>query len=186
LRQQAAGVVACDFFTVDTISLRRLYVLFFIHRKSRRVFVAWIWSNPTRASVTPQARNLSAALAEAPLRLRFVVRDRDGKFGPEFNPVWEAGGAEVICTPVRAPNANAIAERFVPTVRAECTDRLLIINERHARRVLERYVAHYNEHRPHRSLQLDAPQPRPPQVSGGTIVRRQLLGGLINEYPIAV
>jgi transposase InsO family protein len=185
LRQQAAGVVACDFFTVDTISLRRLYVLFFIHHESRRVFVAGITSNPTRACVTQQARNLSAELAEAALRLRFVVRDRDGKFGPEFNTVWEAGGAEVIGTPVRAPNANAIAERFVRTIRAECTERLLIMNERHARRVLKRYVAHYNEHRPHRSIQLNAPQLPARQVSGGTIVRRQLLGGLINEYAIA-
>ena len=87
--------------------------------------------------MTQQAPNLSAVLAQVALRLRFVVRDRDGKFGPEFNPVWEAGGAEVICTPVRAPNANAIAERFVRTIPAECTDRLLIINERHARRVLD-------------------------------------------------
>jgi hypothetical protein len=124
------------------------------------------------------------------LRSRFVVRDRDGKFGPEFNTVWEAGGAKVICTPVRAPNANAIAERFVRTTRAECTHRLLLINERHARRALKRYLAHYNEHRPHRALQLDAPQPRAPQprapqVSGGTILPRPVLGGLINEYTIA-
>ena len=102
----------------------------------------------TSPRVTKQARNLSAALAEVGLRSRFVVRDRDGKFGPEFNTVWEAGGAEVICTPVRAPNANAIAERFVRTIRAECTDRLLIMNEGHARLALERYVAHYNEHHP--------------------------------------
>jgi transposase InsO family protein len=185
LRQQAAGIVACDFFTVDTISLRRLYVLFFIHHHSRRVFVAGITANPTRAWLTRQARNLSAAPAQVGPRSRFVVRDRDGKFGPQFNTVWEAGGAEVICTPVRAPNANAIAERFVRTIRAERTDRLLLINEGHARRALERYVAHCNEHRPHRSLQLGAPRPRAPHVSGGTVLRRPVLGGLINEYAIA-
>jgi transposase InsO family protein len=137
--------------------------------------------------VTQQARNLSDALADIAGRVQFVIRDRDTKFGPQFDTVFVADGAQVIHTPVRAPNANAVAERFVRTVRAECTDRLLIINERHLRRVLDRYVRHHNQHRPHRSLQLRAPQPRAGQGSGAarTVTRRTVVDGLINEYAIA-
>jgi len=184
LCQQAASIVACDFFAVDTISVRRLYVLFFIHHQSRRVFVAGVTTNPTRAWVTQPARNVSGKLAEVGLRARFVIRDRDGKFGPEFDTVWGADGAAVVRTPVQAPNANAITERFVRTVRAECTDRLLIINNWHLRRVLDRYVRHYNEHRPHRSLHHHPPQARFHHGLGASevITRRSVLGGLINEY----
>ena len=190
LRQQAAGIVACDFFSVDTISLRRLYVLFFIHHGSRRVFLAGITTNPTWAWVTQCARNATADLCDAGIDVEFLLRDRDAKFAPAFDAVWQGEGARIVRSPVRAPNANAIAERWVRTVRSECTDRLLIVNERHLRRVLERYVSHYNQHRPHRGLAMHAPYPRGNAASSTpartTRVRRhEVLGGLINEYHAA-
>ena len=126
LRQQAAGIVACDFFTVDTIWLRRLYVLFFIELDTRRVHLAGVTANPNSAWVTQQARNLLVALCERERRLRFVLRDRDAKFSRAFDDVFRAEGTEVLVTPVQAPNANAYAERWIRTVRAECLDWLLI------------------------------------------------------------
>ena len=157
LRRQAAGIVACDFFSVDTVSLRRLYVLFFIHHGTRRVFLAGMTTNPTRDWVTQCARNVTEDLRDAGVAVRYLLRDRDGKFGPSFDAVWQGEGASVLRSPVRAPNANAVAERWVRTVRSECTDRLLIVNEGHLRRVLNRYVRHYNDHRPHRGLALRPP-----------------------------
>ena len=182
--------MACDFFSVDTISLRRLYVLFFIHHGSRRVFLAGVTTNPTWAWVTQVARNVTADLCDAGIDVKFVLRDRDAKFAPGFDAVWQGAGARILRSPVRAPNANAIAERWVRTVRSECTDRLLIVNERHLRRVLDRYVSHYNQHRPHRGLAMHAPHPRRSATSSTpatlTRVRRhEVLGGLINEYHAA-
>ena len=108
LRQQAAGIVACDFFTVDTISLRRLYVLFFIELDTRRVHLAGVTAHPNGAWVTQQARNLLLALGEQERRLRFVLRDHDAKFSRSFDDVFCSEGAEVVLTPVQAPNANAM------------------------------------------------------------------------------
>ena len=135
LRQQAAGIVACDSFSVDTISLRRLYVPFFIHHGSRRVFLAGITSNPTWAWVTQCAPKVTADLCDVDIDVNFLLQDRDAKFGPGFDGAWQDEGARVLRTPVRAPNANAICKRWVRTVRSECTDRLLIMNERHLPRV---------------------------------------------------
>ena len=124
LRQQAASMLACDFFTVETISLRRFYVLFFIELESRRVHVAGCTTNPTGAWVTQQARNLSfTGLFE---RMRFLIHDHDSKFAAAFNEVFRSEGINVIQTPIRAPQANAYGERFVRTIRAECLDWLLI------------------------------------------------------------
>ncbi len=111
LRQQAAGIVACDFFSVDTISLRRLYVLFFIHHGSRRVFLAGITTNPTRDWVTQVARNVTAELRDAGIAVKHLLRDRDDKFGPGFDAVWESEGASIVRSPVRAPNANVCVSR---------------------------------------------------------------------------
>jgi putative transposase len=182
LRQQAASVLACDFFTVETISLRRFYVLFFIELESRRVHLAGCTTNPTGAWVTQQARNLSfTGLFD---RMRFLVHDRDTKFAAAFDEVFRSEGITVIETPIRAPQANAYAERFVRTVRAECLDWLLIIGRRHLESVLRIYTAHYNRERPHRGLALLSPDPpnaaRP--TTGGQIKRRDWLGGLIHEY----
>ena len=187
LRDQAAGIVACDFFTVESIWLRRLYVLFFIELDTRRVHVAGVTANPDGAWVTQQARNLLLVLGERGRRVRFVLRDRDTKFCRSFDDVFRSEGAEVLLTPVQAPNANAYAERWVRTVRAECLDWLLIVGRGHLDRVLRVYVEHYNQHRPHRALALEPPDP----AAGLRILaedrrervhRRDLLGGLLHEY----
>jgi putative transposase len=187
LRQQAAGILACDFFTVDTIWLRRLYVLFFIELDTRRVHLAGVTGNPDGAWVTQQARNLLLALEERGRRVRFLLRDRDAKFCRPFDDVFRAEGAEVLLTPVQAPNANAYAERWIRTVRAECLDWLLIVGRGHLDRVLRVYVAHYNRHRPDRALELKAPDHSADfttltEAWPGRMHRRDLLGGLLHEY----
>jgi len=146
LRQQAAGVVGCDFFTVDTVWLRRLYVLFFIELDTRRVHLAGVTANPNAAWVTQQARNLLLRLEDQGRRVRFLIRDRDAKFCRGFDDIFRSEGAEVLLTPVQAPNANAYAERWIRTVRAECLDWLLIVGREHLERVLKVYVDHYLRH----------------------------------------
>jgi putative transposase len=180
LRRQAATALACDFFTVETFSLRRFYVLFFIELASRRVHVAGCTTNPTGAWVTQQARNLSfTGLLE---RMRFLIHDRDSKFAASFDEVFRSEGIKVVHTPIRAPQANAYAERFVRTIRAECLDWLLIIGRRHLESVLRTYTAHYNQERPHRGLALLSPEDAELPLSHGEIKRRDRLGGLIHEY----
>jgi putative transposase len=182
LRQQAAGMLACDFFTVETISLRRFYVLFLIELGSRRVQLAGCTTNPSGAWVTQQARNLSfTGVFE---RMRFLIHDRDSKFTAAFDEVFHSEDIRVIHSPIRAPQANAYAERFVRTVRAECLDSLLILGRRHLEAVLRVYTEHYNRERPHRGLALLTPETgdeaRLP--AGEKIDRRDRLGGLIHEY----
>jgi putative transposase len=154
LRRQAAGILAGDFFTVDTVFLQRLYVLFVIELWSRRVRLAGVTAHPTGPWVVQQARNLVAVLDDESRSFRFLIRDRDAKFSRAFDDVWRATDVAVICTSVRAPNANAIAERWVGTVRRECLDQLLIVGSRQPVRALRGYVDHYNRRRPHRSLGL--------------------------------
>jgi putative transposase len=169
-------MLACDFFTIETISLRRFYVLFFIELESRRVHLAGCTTNPTGAWVTQQARNLGfTGLFE---RTRFLVHDRDSKFSRAFDEVFRSEGIAVIETSIRAPQANAYAERFVRTVRAECLDWLLIVGRRQLETVLRIYTAHYNRERPHRGLALlspDSTNAHPPPTCGG-IKRRDRLG----------
>jgi putative transposase len=175
-------MLACDFFTVETISLRRVYVLFFIELEGRRVHLAGCTTNPSGAWVTRQARNLSfTGLFE---RMRFLIHDRDSKFSAAFDEVFRSEGIKVIRTPIRAPQANAYAERFVRTVRAECLDWLLIVGRRHLETVLRIYTAHYNRERPHRGLALLSPDSTNADspASHGEIKRRDRLGGLIHEY----
>jgi putative transposase len=174
-------------FTVDTIWLRRLYVLFFIELDTRRVHLAGVTAHPNGAWVTQQARNLLVALGERGRRLRFLLRDHDAKFSRSFDDVFCAEGAEVLLTPVQAPNANAHAERWIRTVRAECLDWLLIVGRGHLEQVLRVYVQHYNAHRPHRALGLQPPDPAVGRTLTGKdqpdrIYRRDLLGGLVQEY----
>jgi putative transposase len=186
LRQQAAGIVACDFFTVDTVWLRRLYVLFFIELDTRRVHLAGVTANPNSGWVTQQARNLLVVLGERERPLRFVLRDRDAKFTRACDDVFRSEGTEVLITPVQAPNANAYAERWIRTVRAECLDWLLIVGRGHLEQVLRVYVEHYNVHRPHRALRLEPPDPPVgPSVTSEhqhRVHRRDRLGGLLHEY----
>ncbi len=150
-------MLACDFFTVDTVLLRRLYVLFFIELDTRRVYVAGVTANPAGAWVVQQARNLTMVLADRARPVRFLVRDRDAKFTASFDEVFRSEGIRIIRTPVRAPRANAFAERFVGTIRRECLDRMLIFARRQLEAVLAEYVDHYNRHRPHRSLDQASP-----------------------------
>lgn len=184
-------MLAVDFFTVETITLQRLYVLFFIELGSRRVHLAGCSGNPDGAWVTQQARQFAWTLQEPPGRFRFLIRDRDSKFSRDFDTVFASQGIEIIKTPVRAPKANAFAERFVRTARAECLDWLLIANRRHLERVLRTFVGHYNSHRPHRSLDLRPPEPSArrlrtlPLPGTAAIERRDRLGGLIHEYNLA-
>ena len=182
LRSQAASIVACDFFTVESVFLHRYYVLFFIAHANRRVWLAGCSPNPTGAWVTQQARNLGLDFADQGARL--LIRDRDSKYTGSFDDVFRAGGIRIVKTPVRAPQANAIAERFIKTVRGECLDWLLIVNRRQLERVLRVFVEHYNAQRPHRALKLQSPQPRepPPTPAIGEIRRHDRLGGLIHEY----
>ena len=137
--------------------MRRYYALFFIAHGSRRVWLAGCTTNPTGAWVTQQARNLGLDFSDQ--GVRFLIRDRDSKYSGDFDEVFRSEGIRIVKTPVRAPRANAIAERFVRTVRNECLDWLLILNRRHLERVLRVYVDHYNTQRPHRGLGLGTPDP---------------------------
>jgi transposase InsO family protein len=140
-------MLACDFFTVDTVLLRRLYVLFFIEIDTRRIYLIGITANPVGEWVTQQARNLSFALAEQAHPRKFLIRDRDTKFSTSFDEVFRAEGVRIIRTPLQSPRANAFAERFVGTVRRECLDRMLVLHRRQLETVLSEFVDHYNEHR---------------------------------------
>jgi hypothetical protein len=179
--------MACDFFTVDTIWLRRLYVLFFIALGPRRVHLAGVTANPNGAWVTQRACNLLVVTTEpGQQQLRFRIRDRDAKFTRSFDDVVRSEGADVLVTPVQAPNANADAARWVRTVRAECLDWLLITGRGHPDQVLRVHVDHYNVHRPHRALRLEPPVlpagPTAIRAKQRRVHRRDRLGGLLHEY----
>jgi putative transposase len=166
--------------------LRRLYVLFFIELETRRVHLAGVTANPNGQWVTQQARNLLLVLGEQGRQARFMLRDRDAKFCRSFDDVFSSEGGKVLVTPVQAPKANAYAERWVRTVRAECLDWLLVVGRSHLEQVLRVYVQHYNRHRPHRALMLRSPDPLArPTILGQDnrrLCRRDLLGGLLHEY----
>jgi transposase InsO family protein len=189
LRSQAATMLACDFFHVDcAVTLRRVYVFFVIEVGTRHVHVLGVTAHPDGAWTVQQARNLLMDLGERATRFRFLVRDRAGQFTEAFDAVLAGAGIEVVKIPPRSPAANAYAERWVRTVRAECTDRMLIAGLGHLRAVLDEYAAHYNRHRPHRARNLRAPDGDAVAVTAITdlaaarIQRQRVLGGLINEY----
>jgi putative transposase len=186
LRAQAASTLACDFLTVETILLQRIYVLFFISLGTRRIEYLACSSNPDGGWVAQQARNLVMQLGDEHA-FRFLIHDRDTKFSHAFDEVFRTEGIKVIRTPVQAPNANAFAERWVRTVRADCLDRILILGRRHLEHLLRVYRRHYNEHRPHRALQLLPPDGGNPAPLNTVpcLQRRDLLGGLIHEYEAA-
>ncbi len=184
LASQASGVLACDFLHADTVVLKRLYVLFVMEIQTRRVHILGITAHPTGAWTAQQARNLLMDLGERAALFRFLIRDRDSKFTTVFDEVFVGSGVRVIKTPVRSPQANSFAERYVGTLRRECLDHLLIHGERHLRQILAEYARHYNEHRPHQSREQRPPlhEPGQPVDVTGQIKRRQVVHGLISEY----
>jgi len=185
MHAQAATMLATDFFHVDcAVSLRRLYCLFVMEVGSRYVHILGVTANPDGPWTVQQIRNLLMDLGDHAEGFRFLVRDRAGQFTASFDAVLADAGIEAVKIPPRSPRANAFAERFVLTARAEVTDRMLIFSERHLRLVLAQYEAHYNGRRPHRSRQLRPPRPDHPvaDLSRERIQRRPVLGGLINEY----
>lgn len=190
LRAQAAHLLATDFLTVDTVFFRRLYVLVFIEHDTRRVHLAGVTVHPTAAWVTQQARNLVLRMGDALVDRKFLLHDRDALFAPSFDQVFRSEGLRVIKTPVRAPRANAICERWIGSLRRECLDWILIVQRRQLEVIVGEYVAHYYAHRPHRSLGLRAPDtalvPLPAaRASPPRIRRRDRLGGVLHEYEIA-
>ncbi len=187
LHTQASGLLATDFFTVETVGLTRLYVLFVVEIQRRAVHLVGITAHPTGAWVAQQARNLLMDLEEQAYRFRYLIRDRDAKFTVAFDAVFAAAGIDVVKIPPRAPRANAYAERWVRTVRTECLDWTLVWNERQLSRVLTEYLRHYNTVRPHRSLDLQPPRPTrltlvEPGIVQTPVQRADVLGGLIHEY----
>jgi putative transposase len=186
VRAQASSMLACDFLTVETAFLQRIYVLFFMSLATRRIEYAACTSNPDGGWVAQQARNLVMQFGdEQPFR--FLVHDRDRRFSHAVGEIFRTEGIRVIRTPFQAPNANAHAERWVRTLRADCLDRILILGRRHLEHVLRIYRRHYNEHRPHRALHLLPPSGRDPTPldAPDRVQRRDLLGGLIHEYRAA-
>jgi putative transposase len=166
IRAQASHIVATDFFSVDTVLLKRLYVLFFIEVGRRRIWITGVTTHPNAAWVTQQARNVAGDIADTGIDVKFLVRDRDTKYVANFDEVFRSEGAQILKTPFRTPNANAYAERFVRTVRSECLDHLLVVNARHLERILRSYAKHYNGHRPHQGIfqAIPAPHTHPPSL----------------------
>jgi len=181
LRAQSSAIIATDFFVVHTALLGLLYALVFIEIKSRRVIFAACTSAPDSAGVCQQARNVCMELQDLEIPISAIIHDRDSKFTAQFDAVFKAGGANVALTPYRSPRANSFAERLVKTTRRECLDLLIITGERHLVRVLAEFYHHDNHARPHRSLELEAPDPIPIPASG-KIVCISRLHGIINEY----
>jgi putative transposase len=175
-------IVACGFFTCETLFLKALYVLFFIELGTRKVHLAGCTAHPTAAWVTQQARRLSWQIQEDALPRRFLIRDRDTKFSAGFDAIFRSERVEIVRIPHRSPRANAVAERWVDTVRREYLDHLLILNERHLGRVLSTFVASYNARRPHQGLQQQCPVPSITESDGGRIARRDVLVGIIHDY----
>jgi putative transposase len=192
LRRHGSTMLACDVFTVDTVWLRRLYVLFFVSIGTRRVEYVACTSKPDTAWMSQQGRNLLMDLGDRRQRPRFLIHDRDTKFSRAFDSIFRSEGIEIVRTPIQAPNANAHAERWVGSVRRECLDRLLIFGRGQLEHVLRVYIRHFNQQRPHRALDL-----RPPDRASGTnppptatpytpqVRRRDLLGGLLHECKAA-
>lgn len=184
MRAQACGLLAADFFHVDTAGLSRLYAFFVMEVGSRTVHILGVTAHPTAAWATQLARNLLAGLGERASGFRYLLRDRDSRYTQAFDAVFTADGIEILKTAPQAPKMNARAERFIRSVRAECTDRILLYNEQHARHVLIEYAAHYNTGRPHRALYLRAPADDPDVIPfpAQRVHRHKVLGGLIHEY----
>jgi hypothetical protein len=189
LHAQAAGIVAVDFLHVETVLLKRLYVLVFIEHGTRRMHLGGVTANPTGEWTVQQARNLALTLGERFENIRFLIRDRGSNFTQSFDAVFQAAGTRILRTAVQAPRMNATCERLLGTLRRELLDRMLILGEAHLRAVLIEYQVHYNTARPHQGIAQRVPGCEP-EVPRGTaanldvqrIHRKPILNGLINEY----
>ncbi|MFD9947467.1 integrase core domain-containing protein [Nonomuraea sp. NPDC059023] len=189
LTAQAHAIIACDFLVVETILLKRLYVLVFIEHGTRRLHLGGVSAQPTGTWTVQQARNLVMDLGERITGLRFVIHDRDPLFTVAFREVFTAEGLRIITALPRTPRMNAICERVIGTLRRELLDRILILGERHLALVLREYLIHYNGHRPHQSR-----HQRPPGTAMQcardvtelndlrSIRRRPVVAGMISEY----
>jgi putative transposase len=175
-------LLVCDFFTVETLFLQTLYVLVFIEIGSRRVHFAGCTAHPDNAWITQQARQLMWELEDREPGIRFLIRDNDKKFTQAFDTVFRSEGIDVIPTPYRAPNANAFVERWIRSVREECLDKLLIINQTHLRRVMREYIEFFNTARPHQGIDQQIPTPKTIHETTGPVRCRTVLGGIIRDY----
>ncbi len=189
LRAQAAGILAVDFFHVDTVLLKRLYVLVFTEHGARRMHLGGVTASPTGEWTTQQARNLSFTLGKRSDDIKFLIRDRGSNFTASFDAVFQATGTRILRTAVQTPRMNAICERLVGTLRRELLDRTLILGEAHLRAVLTDYQAHYNTARPHQGIaqhvpadKRDAHPATVTDIDTRQIRRKPVLNGLINEY----
>jgi putative transposase len=175
-------LMACDFLTVETLFLKTLYNFFFIEVGTRRIHIAGVTEHPNGYWVAQQARNFGWSRQERDTNFVYLIRDNDSKYTDSFDTVFETEGINIVCTPFKAPHANSFAERWVKSLRVECLDNLLVVNETHQRRVLTEYVEYYNSRRPHQGLNQQSPTPSPPPEPSGLIHRRKILGGIINDY----
>jgi hypothetical protein len=175
-------IIACVFFTVPTLFLQTLYVFYFIEMGTRRVHFAGCTAHPTSAWVTQQARQFVWTVDERKPPLRFLIHDRDSKFTDSLDAVFASERIKVIPTRVRAPNAYAYAERWVRSVREECLDKLLILNEAHLRRVLQANINYYNQSRPHQAIGQQTPVLQPARQPTGVVGCRSVLGIINDNY----
>ena len=159
-----------------------LVCVLFIELATRRIHLAGITANPDGFWVVQQARQLIWRLDEKETPTRFLIRDNDRKYTQAFDTLFRSEGIQIISIPFRAPNANAFAERWVRTVREECLDHLLILNEAHLRRVMGEYIGYYNEARPHQGIGQQTPIPYQRSKDAGIIQSRKVLGGILNDY----
>ncbi|MGW9136505.1 integrase core domain-containing protein [Streptomyces sp. NPDC055681] len=190
LTVQAEGIIAADFFHVDTVTGRRLYALVFLEHGTRRLHLTGVTAHPTAQWATQQARNLAADLGARVESLRFALRDRDSKYTSSFDAVFETEEMEVLLSAPQAPRMNAHCERVIGTIRREALDHVLIMNGAHARQVLAEYQHHYNRHRPHRARDQRPPEAQDQLAVGHDphtqrLLRTRVLGGVINEYRYA-
>jgi putative transposase len=178
------------FFHIDTALGKRLYALAFLEHGTRRLHITGVTAHPSQDWAVQQARNLTADLGTRLDSLRFLLRDRDGKYSPAFDAVFKAEEMDILTSAPRAPRMNAHCERIIKTLRSEMCDHVLILNEAHARQVLAEYQRHHNQHRPHQARhQLPPDSDQQPatirKLDSRTPLRTRVLGGLINEYRYA-